>query len=179
MRFTAIVLYMLFASAAHAAPVCGMSSIGDCGNTNQLVWAESFKPALRSFLDRKTVSWLGQKQDIEAVVEEVLGGAPDNVATVAEGLLRFSAVRHQSATERGAIFISSEGKIEAVGVLHFNCAKRCEKTYSLSILLASENARLVSLVRAWGDEQMQQNAQSGFEDDLTKIDRVEVLTRDL
>lgn len=177
MRFIALFLCMIFASKAYAASTCEMSSIAGCTNTNQLVWAKSFEPALRSFLDKKKVAWLGQRQDVAEAVQEVLSGAPDDVVKVMNGLLRFSAVRHQSATERGAIFISTDGKIEAIGVLHFNCEHRCEKTYSLSTLLKHKDARLASLVQAWGDEQMKINKERGLEENLTAIGHFEVLTR--
>ncbi|OJF92560.1 hypothetical protein [Pararhizobium antarcticum] len=176
MRFLAIFPSVFFASTTYAA-ACEMSSIKDCGNTNALVWAQSFQPALRGFLNKKKVGWLGQKQDVADVVTEVLGGVPDDVANVTEGLLRFSAVRPQSATERGSVFISTDGKIQAIGVLHFNCAKQCEKTYSLSIMVASDDAKLVKLAEAWGEEQMQLNKQSGFDDTLTVLSHLEVLVQ--
>ncbi|CAN7689435.1 hypothetical protein LJR030_003182 [Rhizobium sp. LjRoot30] len=176
MRFLAVLTYLLLAPIANAAAVCEISSILGCSNTNELLWAKSFEPALRGFLDKRKVSWLGQKQGISDAVEEVLGGAPDDAKEVAPGIFRFSAVRPHSATERGAIFISKEGDIEAIGVLHFNCAKQCDKTYSLSMVVKKEDDALTSLVQAWGKEQMHLNEQNGLEDGLTSIGRVELLT---
>ncbi len=175
MRFLALSLYLLTASVASAAPSCEMSSIGACADTNALVWAKSFKPALLKFVDKKKVAWLGQKQTIASVTEEVLGGAPDEVAKVADGILRFSAVRAQSALERGAIFITDKGTIKAIGVLHFNCTTKCEKSYSLSIITPLGDEQSAALVRAWGDEQMTLNKENGLESDLTTIAHVDVL----
>lgn len=104
MRFLALSLYLFTASVASAAQSCEMSSIGACANTNALVWAKSFKPALLTFLDKRKVAWLGERQAVARVTQEVLGGAPDDVAKVADGVLRFSAVRAQSALERGGDF---------------------------------------------------------------------------
>lgn len=163
------------ASAAYAAQPCALSSIAGCANTNELVWAKSFKPALHAFLDKKKVKWLGQRQDVADVVVEVLGGVPDHVVKVGDGMLRFSAVRPQSALERGAIFITETGAISAIGVLHFNCAKQCEKTYTLTVIADKKDALLGALVQKWGDEQMQLNKQNGLESELTSIGRVELL----
>lgn len=175
MRFLALSLYLFTASVASAAQSCEMSSIGACANTNALVWAKSFKPALLAFLDKRKVAWLGERQAVARVTQEVLGGAPDDVAKVADGVLRFSAVRAQSALERGAIFITDTGTIKAIGVLHFNCATTCEKSYSLSIITPLEDEKSAALVRAWGDEQMTLNKKNGLESDLTTIAHVEVL----
>ena len=175
MRLAAIFMQMLVVSTAYASPPCEMSSIGSCANANDLIWAKSFRPALDGFVGGRKVSWLGHREDIADVVQDVLSGPPDDVMNMEDGMRRFSAVRPHSATERGAIFISDDGTIRAVGVLHFNCVKRCEPSYSLSIILANDDRQLASMVRAWGDEQTTQNAQSGFEKNLTSIGRVEVL----
>jgi len=175
MRLAAVFMQMLMVSSAYASSPCEMSSIGGCASANDLIWAKSFRPALDGFVGGRKVSWLGQREDIADVVQEVLSGPPDDVVNVQDGMRRFSAVRPQSATERGAIFISDDGTIRAVGVLHFNCMKRCERSYSLSIVLPNDDHELASMVRAWGDEQTTKNAQSGFEKNLTSIGRVEVL----
>lgn len=176
------VLVAMFASvltastAAAAGGSCELASIDSCANTNQLVWSKSFQPALGAFLGKRTVRWLGEKADIGEVVAEVLGGPPDDAVKVSGGLIRFSAVRPQSATERGAVFIAADGTIRAAGVLHFNCTRQCDKTYSLTMLMATEDKALMQLVLAWGVEQMQLNERAGFEKELTAIGRVEVLT---
>lgn len=177
------VLVAIFASvltastaAATAGGSCELASIDSCSNTNQLVWSKSFQPALEAFLGKRTVRWLGEKTDVSEVVAEVLGGPPDDAVEVPGGLIRFSAVRPQSATERGAVFIAADGTINAAGVLHFNCARQCDKTYSLTMLMATEDKALMQLVLAWGVEQMQLNERTGFEKELTTIGRVEVLT---
>lgn len=175
MRFLALSLYLATASVAFAAAPCEMASIGGCANTNDLVWAKSFKPALHRFLDKKAVAWLGKRQDIATVVQDVLGGVPDDVVTLKDGMFRFSAVRQHSALERGAIFITDKGTIAAIGVLHFNCGKQCEKSYSLSVVADKNDARLGALVRAWGDEQMRLNKENGLESDLTTITHVEAV----
>jgi hypothetical protein len=164
------------ATAAAAGTPCALASVRSCADTNQLVWSTSFQPALQTFLGNRAVSWLGQKAEIADVVSEVLGGPPDAPVEVAEGLIRFSAVRPQSATERGAVFIAADGTIKAAGVLHFNCAQRCDKSYSLTMLMTSEDKALMRLVLAWGIEQMQSNEANGLDKDLTTIGRVEVLT---
>lgn len=175
MRLLALFFYIATASATYAAQPCELTTIAGCANTNALVWAKSFKPALLKFLDKEKVSWLGERQDMAEAVLDVIGGVPDDVVTVEDGMLRFSAVRPHSALERGAIFITGKGAIRAVGVLHFNCAKQCEKTYTLAVIADKEDAKLGALVRAWGDEQMQLNKENGFESNLTSIDRVEAL----
>lgn len=176
-RCVAILAGLLAAPMAQAEPRCDMAAIAHCANASQLLRAPGFEEALGRVLDGRQVTWLGRQRSVGDVVREVLGGAPDDAAQVAHGLLRFLAVRAGSATERGAIFVSGDGTIAAIGVLHFNCAKRCDKTYSLSILVNHDDARPVALVRAWGAEQMALNRERGFEEDLAVIARVEVLTR--
>lgn len=174
---TAILASFLTAAAASTASAsCGLTSIGSCSDTNDLVWSKSFQPALKAFLGKRSVTWLGEKADIADVVSEVLGGPPDAPVTVDGGLVRFTAVRPQSATERGAVFIAPDGSIKAAGVLHFNCAQQCDKAYSLTMLMTSEEKPLMQLVLAWGVEQMKLNEENGLDKDLTTIGRVEVLT---
>lgn len=174
---SAILASFLAATAASAAGAsCELTSIRSCSDANDLVWSKSFQPALQAFLGKRAVTWLGEKAEIADVVAEVLGGPPDEPAAVAGGLTRFSAVRPQSATERGAVFIAADGTIKAAGVLHFNCAQQCDKAYSLTMLMTSEDKALMQLVLAWGVEQMQLNEENGLDKDLTTIGRVEVLT---
>ena len=176
-RLAAICLGLLPVPASQAASTCAMDSIAHCATASDLIWAPSFEPALRGFAGDRQVGWLGRQNPLADVVLEVLGGAPDEVVPVADDLLRFSAVRHQSALERGAILIARDGLIAAIGVLHFNCATGCDRSYSLAILMAREDAGLAAQVRDWGEAQMALNRQSGLEDDLAVIGRVEILTR--
>jgi hypothetical protein len=178
MRIIAAILAtgLTAAAAAAAGTPCQLSSIRACADTNQLVWSKSFQPALDAFLGKRAVTWLGEKAEVADVVAEVLAGPPDAPVEVTEGLVRFSAVRPQSATERGAVFVAEDGTIKAAGVLHFNCAQRCDKTYSLTMLMTAEDKALMQLVLAWGTEQMQLNQESGLDKDLVTIGRVEVLT---
>nr|WP_316650894.1 hypothetical protein [uncultured Gellertiella sp.] len=176
MRLAILLAGALFATSASAAGgACALKSIANCATMNDLIRAKGFKPALQSFLGSRKVGWLGQKHSLTDVVEEVLGGAPDDTVVVSAGLRRFSASRYQSAMERGSVFVSDSGGIKAAGVLHFNCTRACENTYTLSILLGRKDDALAGQVRQWADEQMQHNKEAGFDAETTLIARVELL----
>lgn len=176
MRIALVMTLSLVASTALAAgEPCELGSVKACQNTNQLVWSKTFKPALDRFLGKRKVGWLGPKKDIGWAVDEVLGGPPDDVVKVGEHMLRFSAVRFQSAEERGSVFISDTGDIMAVGALHFDCAKGCDKAYTLTMVLPGKDKALEKQVRAWGDEQMKLNADGQYQPAITKIAKVEVM----
>lgn len=168
-------LFLTATSALADRNTCQMKSITQCEDANTLIWAKSFGPALSRFAGSQKVRWLGTRMPLSEVVTEVLGGGGDARQEVAPGIYRFAAFRPHSATERGAIFIAADGTIKAAGVLHFNCAKRCESTYNLAILLKKPNAELEKLVKAWGDQETKSNADNGYEADLTTIAHTEVV----
>ncbi len=176
MRLAIIALSTFLATGAFAAGTeCGMKAITACGNTNNLVWAKSFKPALKRFAGKQKVRWLGPKMSLPDVISEVIGGGGDDMIVVSPGLYRFNAFRPHSATERGAVFISADGAIKAAGVLHFNCEKNCDSKYHLAVILRAPDEVLEKQVRAWGDEETRKNADQGYEADLNAVAQTDVI----
>ncbi len=172
-----IAFTLLIATASQADyKTCALKKITACDNTNELTLSSGFEPALKRFAGKQKVRWLGPKMTLSNVVLEVVGAGGDDRVEAAPGLYRFSAFRPHSATERGAVFVAADGKVKAAGVLHFNCAKSCDKTYNLAIILKAPDAELEKLVKAWGDDETRKNAEQGFEKDLTIIGHTEVIT---
>lgn len=178
MRLAAsLAILLLTATTSLAAGDCALKAVSNCATMNDLVWAKDFKPAVQRFAGKRKVAWLGEKDSVSSVLLEVLGGAPDDSVVLKNGLHRLSASRSQSAMERGAVFVTADGRIKAAGVLHFNCGRECEKTYSLAILLEKPDPELAALVRGWGEEQMKANRDNGMDADSTTIAHEQVLTR--
>jgi hypothetical protein len=176
MRFVLTLAFCLMTGGAAAAADCSLKTIGDCGDTNELIWSSDFRPALKAFLGKRKVDWLGQRDKIADVVGEVLGGPPENAVKLEGDLIRFAGSRQHSAVERGVVLIATDGTIKAAGVLHFNCGKGCEESYTLSILLAAPDDRLAGLVKDWGAAEMKANAENGLDGGMAKIGKTEVLT---
>lgn len=161
------------ASVAQAAGECSLSSISICQNGNQLLWAKDFKTALKGFAGKQKVAWFGAKAPLWETIVEAMSGAPEDRAELAPGVYRFSASRYQSAMERGAVVVDQGGKIRAAGVLHFNCTKkRCDTSYTLTVILKQKDDVASGWIEAWGKEQMAANAANGAESVIARTDRL-------
>ncbi|WP_137157669.1 hypothetical protein [Rhizobium sp. FKL33] len=176
-RFVLVFGLLAAASTAQAGGDCRLSSVSNCQDGNQLVWAKDFEPALKAFAGKKKVTWLGRAKPLWEVVSEAMSGVPDDRMEAAAGVYRFSASRYQSAIERGAVVVDESGKIRAAGVLHFNCGKKgCDDSYTLSVILKKKDDAAAGWIEAWGREQVSANAASGgYSAGQTAIARTETV----
>lgn len=98
---------------------CGMTSVADCWRSSELVWHNSFRPALNRFLGRRSARYLyDQPASVSDQATDVLGGPPDDARLVGR-FFAFSACRYQSCDEKGAIVLEADGTIRAVAILHY------------------------------------------------------------
>lgn len=174
---TATLALFLAGAADASAAECSLKTITACENTNDLQWSKAFDPALKRFTGTKKYGWLGKKMPLDILVSEVMSGSGADKSEVSPGIFRFTGFRIHSATERGAVFVAADGTIKAVGVLHFNCTKRCENEYHLSIILPKKDEVAEKLVRAWGDDETRQNAEKGYQPGETVVGVTDVIIR--
>ena len=171
-------LALFLASAVDAtAAECSLKTITACETTNDLQWSKNFDPALKRFTGTKKFGWLGRKMPLNTIVSEVTSGGGDFKSEVSPGIFRFAGFRIHSAMERGAIFVAADGTIKAVGVLHFNCTKRCEDEYNLSVILPKQDEATEKLVRAWAEEEVRKNAEKGYQPGETVVGVTDVIIR--
>ncbi|GAA3965052.1 hypothetical protein GCM10022278_23580 [Allohahella marinimesophila] len=136
--------------------VTNASDFCEHSNTNQLVWNEAFVAALHAFHGTTRASLFGRD---ELLVEQALtglGGPPDRIRTLSEGLVMASACRADSCTEKAAVVLSCPDTIEAVGVLHYRCGSAddwqvCPDEPVLSVYLHRQpGSRIASdALKAW------------------------------
>ena len=169
---------MLASAAADTSAVqCGIHNLDACQNTNQLVWDDNFDDALRKFVGNQSANWLYEDGTEIGQVIDVLGGPPDDKVELPSGLLRFSACRPHSCDEKGAVFLTPDGTIEVIAILHFNCGNGCSDAYTLTILVHKEDEHFVKHAETWAADVLNEHDREFPRYPLPRWDKVEVLMR--
>lgn len=114
-----LLLASLWLPEAMAAD-CNLAHIHHCSNTNQLVWAEDFEPAVEAFLGVQQAAFLYETAPLAAQMIDVLGGPPEDVTSLPDDDLLFAACRAHSCQEKGAVAISPHGRIRAMAILSYH-----------------------------------------------------------
>ncbi len=135
----AICILPLLPALAHAQG-CTLHTLSECDNTNQLVWDQAFDDALADFIGDRPAGWLYEDGTMLGQVQAVLGGPSNAPVYFSNNLVRFSACRHHSCPEKGAVVLTTDGEIVAVGVIHFDVSRH----FTL-------NPMLTTLTREKGD----------------------------
>ena len=130
------------AVAAHAAGRCALTRLSACGDTNQLVLSPGFRSAVTRFVGRGP-------EAVDAL--NALGGPPDDPVEVGPGLSRFSACVAHDCPDKGAAFITSDGRLQAIGLLNLNVPLNGgAQTYSLKVIAPpAQAARFTALATSW------------------------------
>lgn len=113
---------MNYGSAAGAAARCSLSHLEFCTDTNELVWSQAFESAVRRFLGDRRANYLYGRGRVSDQAIDVLGGPPDRPTKIGR-FWRFTACRAHSCSEKGAAVIAPNGEIEALAILHSDCAE--------------------------------------------------------
>ncbi len=140
-----------------AAPACTPYRPAACASINALIVQPGFARALKLYGGSAKADWLYAGGRVGDQLVEVLHGPPDAPASVGADLVRLSACRAHSCPEKGAAFLTSAGRIQAVAVLHFRCAKTCADDYTLSVV-TRDPGRFVPLARAWAQAALDEDA---------------------
>ncbi|GAK34494.1 hypothetical protein AQ1_02393 [alpha proteobacterium Q-1] len=125
---------------AHAQG-CTLHTLSKCDNTNQLIWDQAFDDAMAAFIGDRPAGWLYEDGTMLGQVRAVLGGGADKPVYFSQGLVRFSACRHHSCDEKGAVVLTTEGEIVAVGVIHFDVSREYSGHRMLTILTRKRDDR--------------------------------------
>jgi hypothetical protein len=107
-------LFALSLSTAWSKDFCSYK------NTNQLSWDPQFPDAIRSFFGelRDTQFSAGQKVAEQAL--ERLGGPPEDLKSLPDGLALAAACKAHSCPEEGATVISCPSTIVAVAIVRYS-----------------------------------------------------------
>lgn len=149
----------LAASPAWPAPArtCGLRRLELCDNTNYLVDRPDFLHALRRFVGRGRFYDDPRASKYDAAVE-ALHGPPDPRVQAAPGLLRFGACVSHFCPDKGAVFITSAGEVQALALLNVDPpaqGDRDEDRLTLELTVAPERRAMIEpLARAWAQEQI-------------------------
>ena len=120
---------------------CSIDNLADCENTNRLIWDPAFREARHAFIGDRPAGWLYKDGTMLDQVSAVLGGPPDEPVNFSDGLVRFSACRGHSCDEKGAVVLTTEGEIVAVGVLHYDISRTRSGHPMLTILTRQRDDR--------------------------------------
>lgn len=115
-RLFELVLIMLMACVTPAAA----GDLADYKNTNQLVWDKQFKASVNHFFGGTKGSFLWGDDLISAQLLEALGGPPDDLHKLDDGLVLASACRAHSCPEKGAVILKDNGVV-AAALISFKC----------------------------------------------------------
>jgi hypothetical protein len=88
-------------------------------NTNQLSWDPEFADAVRSFFGELRDSHFSDGQKVADQALERLGGPPDDLKSLQDGLVLAAACKAHSCPEEGAAVISCPSTIVAVAIVRY------------------------------------------------------------
>lgn len=104
-------------------PPCSVAQLSGCTDTNRLVWAKDFRPALAHFLGRYArvrVDYIYAGRLLPQI-EDVLGGPPDAPRALPDGGMMFTACRPHSCTEKGAVAFDASGRMIVASIVSYRC----------------------------------------------------------
>ncbi len=104
-------------------PACSVARLSGCTDTNRLIWAADFRPALEHFLGRYArarVDYL-YVGGLLTQIEDVLGGPPDPPRALPDGGILFTACRSHSCPEKGAVAFDADGRMIVASILSYHC----------------------------------------------------------
>ncbi|WP_149999633.1 hypothetical protein [Iodidimonas gelatinilytica] len=130
-----------FIPATGRAGDCTIHTLSECRNTNRLMWDPAFREAREAFIGDRPAGWLYENGTMLGQVNTVLGGPPDEPVYFSDNLVRFSACRPHSCDEKGAVVLTTDGEIVAVGVLHFDNSRTRSGHPMLTILTRKRDDR--------------------------------------
>lgn len=114
-----------------------------CAKTdmNQLVWMPGFEEAVDRFFGAERGVFYWTDGSVSEQVIAGLGGPPNDLERLRDGLVMGSACRAHSCDERAAVIVQCPSTIVAVGVKHFPCAfepegDHCDLTPTFTIFSA-------------------------------------------
>lgn len=151
---------LMFSPLPAAAPECAPAHLEACTNTNELIISDAFLAALRRFAGRGRAGWLYPNGKVADQLIDVLHGPPDDAVKLADGLIRFAACRAHSCPEKGAAFLSPDGTIRGVAILHFACARAdaCDDDYTLTLVTRTGGDALMADAREWAEGELKAEA---------------------
>jgi len=149
--------------ATGPAPECGLAHIEACTATNELVVARDFEPALRRFIGPGRASWFEPDGDMADQVLMTLHGPGFDSVRLDDGLIQFGACMAHICPERGAVFVTPQGRILLVTMLFHNChAKACngDERYTLAVFLRENSPALLTRAREWAAGEIEEDGES-------------------
>lgn len=120
---------------------CSIDKLAECESTNQLIWDPAFREARQAFIGDRPAGWLYEDGTMLEQVAAVLGGPSKEPVYFSDGLVRFSACRWHSCDEKGAVVLTTEGEIIAIGVIHFDLSRQYTGHRMLTILTRQRDDR--------------------------------------
>ena len=122
---------ILFAAVAATAWSNNFCSYKD---TNQLVWDPQFQEAIKGFFGGLRDEHFSPGERVAAQASERLGGPPENLLSVGDGLTLAAACKAHSCPEQAAAIIDCPSTIVAVAIVRYyqqcyaeNGVDRCEQ----------------------------------------------------
>lgn len=121
---------------------CSEDNILGCRLTRDILSKASVREKLHRYTGDKPAGWLYKDGTMAGQAIEVLNGPdPDPPVRFGDNLVRFSACRWHSCDEKGAIVLTANGEIVAVGVLHFDVSRHYTRHPMLTILTRDKGDR--------------------------------------
>jgi len=126
-----LAFFLLAAAPLHAAELTAYK------NTNALVMDKQFRASLKHFFGGAKGSYLWAADLVSAQALEALGGPPDDLQPLDNGLTLASACRAHSCPEKGAVLLQGNGVV-AAALINFKChgePMECAEDPTLTIFL--------------------------------------------
>ena len=114
---------VLTPTATGTRPLCRLDNLLYCDSVNSLFYDARFKLALRSFLHGAPGGmWArGKLATAFDLVEEFMGGPPDERVREPDGLFVLGACRPHECDDKGVLVLAPDGKILAAALLIPGC----------------------------------------------------------
>ena len=134
---------------------CSLKELDNCPNINRVPGKE-LNDILGHFLAHEPKgAVIGRpNENAHDAIMSNLGGPPDDVALLSDGLRLYSACRPHSCTEKAAVVFGSDGTVRGVAALEYRCQEMsCVDDYAVTVFLKADSDRTSagSAIESWAN----------------------------
>jgi hypothetical protein len=101
---------------------------------NDIIWDKRYKSLLTTLVPQRQAFLLGFSSSLQHIVQEVLGGPPENVVINQDRYVFFSSCRLHSCNEKGFMWVDTKENIGIIGVIHYFEGKKYRDSPLLSLI---------------------------------------------
>ena len=152
---------------AGASGLCAAKDLCSYPDTSGLVSDTKFASGIRSFFGSEKLTYFSKGHSTADQLMTWLGGPPDEVERIGDGLMFASACRAHSCVEKAAVVMACPNTVIAVGIFYYDLSSvdrppDWTSRPHLMVYSADDNPVALGAIQAWAKQ-----AADGYNETLT------------